>query len=107
MRGKLPTICGSSLIASGPTKILMAHHCHATDCKTPVPPEMFMCRMHWYKVPYNQRQAVWRAYRVGQCDDMNPNQDYCLAAREAVITVARKENKTPDTCLYDVFLKGM
>lgn len=85
----------------------MAHHCHATKCTTPTQPEMFMCRAHWYKVPYAQRHAVWRAYRAGQCDDMNPSREYCLAAREAVITVARKEGKTPDTRLYDIFLKGM
>lgn len=82
----------------------MAHHCHATDCTTAVPPEMFMCRLHWYKVPYHQRQMIWKTYREGQCDDMNPSRAYCLVAKEAVITVARKESKTPDVRLYELFL---
>jgi len=82
----------------------MAHQCHATDCKTAVPPEMFMCRLHWYKVPAPLRERVWRAYRVGQCDDMNPNLAYCEAAKAAVTAVARKEGRLPDTRLYDLFL---
>lgn len=55
-------------------------------------------------VPYLIRQRVWATYRVGQCDDLKPSVDYCLAAKDAVIAVAHKEGKTPDTTLYDFIL---
>ena len=82
----------------------MAHHCHATGCNRSVPPEMLMCRVHWFKVPKPIRCRVWEHYRVGQCDDWRPSAAYCRAARDAVIAVAEKEGVEPDVELYDVFL---
>lgn len=35
---------------------------------------------------------------------MNPSKEYCLAAKNAVIAVAKKERLVPDTQLYDAFL---
>ena len=55
-------------------------------------------------VPKPIRDRIWATYRDGQCDDMNPSDDYCTAARDAVIAVARKEGREPDTRLYDLFL---
>lgn len=84
----------------------MSHHCHATACTVPVPPEMFMCRRHWFTVPKLMRDRIWRAYRAGQCDDMNPSSDYCIAAKDAVIAVAKKEGVEPDVRLYDMFIEA-
>lgn len=50
------------------------------------------------------RDRIWRAYRPGQCDDMRPSREYCEAAKAAVIAVAGREGRTPDTKLYDLFL---
>jgi hypothetical protein len=86
---------------------LMAHTCHATGCKTAVPPEMWGCKKHWFMVPKALRDRIWATYRVGQCDDMNPSRAYLVTAREAVIAVARRENITPDTALYDHFLADL
>ena len=36
---------------------------------------------------------------------MNPSAEYCLAARDAVVAVARREGIEPDTKLYDFFLR--
>jgi len=36
----------------------MAHHCHATNCKTSVPPEMFMCRKHWFSLSRELRNRI-------------------------------------------------
>lgn len=83
----------------------MAHTCHMTSCKKNVPPEMFACKRHWYMVPKPIRDQIWQTYRVGQCDDKNPSQAYCVAARAAVIVVAKKEGLEPDTKLYDFFLR--
>jgi len=57
-------------------------------------------------VPKSIRDRIWRTYRVGQCDDMNPDDNYLNAARDAVIAVAKKEGLEPDTRIYDVFLKS-
>ena len=82
----------------------MAHLCHATACVTPVPPERLMCLPHWRTVPREIQRRVWATYRPGQCDDMNPSPDYCRAARDAVVAVARCEGRAPDVRLYSLFL---
>lgn len=83
----------------------MAHHCHATACKIPVPPEMFMCRKHWFSLPKELRNKIWKTYREGQCDDWNPSKEYCLAAKECLEFIAKKEGIQADTKLYDVFMR--
>ena len=85
----------------------MAHHCHATNCKINVPPEMFMCRRHWYMLPKVLRNKIWATYRIGQCDDMNPSDAYCEVAKECVIYIAQQEKIEPDTKLYDWFLRRL
>lgn len=57
-------------------------------------------------VPKAIRDRIWRFYRAGQCDDMNPSDSYCQAAKDAVVAVALKEGVTPDVRLYDLFLAG-
>lgn len=57
-------------------------------------------------VPKAIRDRIWATYRHGQCDDKNPSKDYCEAARDAVIAVAQKEGRTPDTRLYDFFIRS-
>jgi len=85
----------------------MSHHCHATDCKIGVPPEMFMCRKHWFSLPKNMKDKIWAAYRVGQCDDMNPSLEYCLIAKECVTYLAEKEGIIPDIFLYDFYINRL
>lgn len=81
----------------------MAHHCHATGCKTSTPPEMFVCRRHWFSLPKAMRDRIWATYRPGQCDDWQPSAAYCDAATEAVKFLAAKEGIEPDVELYRVF----
>lgn len=83
----------------------MSHHCHATNCKINVPPEMFMCKKHWFSLPKYLRNRIWDTYREGQCDDMNPSKEYCLAAKECLEFLAQKEKIQADTKLYDFFLR--
>jgi hypothetical protein len=80
----------------------MAHHCHATGCNTNVPRHLFMCPHHWYQLPKPMRDAIWKHYRDGQCDDMEITTEYADAARKAVTFIAKKEGKEPDTSIYDV-----
>ena len=72
----------------------MAHTCHATKCKVNVPPEMFMCKSHWFVLDRGRRNLIWATYRRGQCDDMNPSKEYCLAAKEAVIYIYSQQRRT-------------
>jgi hypothetical protein len=85
----------------------MAHHCHATNCKIEVPPEMFMCRKHWSSLPKSLRAKIWRHYREGQCDDWNPSKEYCETAKECLVFLANKEGIQVDTKLYDAFLRSL
>lgn len=64
-----------------------------------------MCPRHWRLVPRYLQARVWRTYREGQCDDWDPSDDYCRAARAAVVAVAEIEDLTPDTTLYDFYLR--
>lgn len=66
----------------------MTHRCHARECEVEVPPEMLMCRTHWFRVPRHIRQAVWANYRRGQCDDKNPSEEWHEAADAAIGFVA-------------------
>lgn len=45
----------------------MAHTCHAVGCERSVPPQMLMCKPHWFKVPLQLRNRVWATYQDGQC----------------------------------------
>ncbi len=78
------------------------HHCHATGCKEPVPPEMFMCRRHWFSLPKTLRNRIWSTYRSGQCDDWNISKAYADAARESVHYIAKREGRVPDVAIYDL-----
>lgn len=69
----------------------MAHTCHAAACEIGVPPEMLMCRRHWFMLPRVLRSRIWATYRDGQCDDWTITHAYANAARDAVMFVGRKE----------------
>jgi len=80
----------------------MPHTCHATGCERPVPPEMFMCRPHWFSLPKSLRDRIWATYRPGQCDDWAISHAYAEAARACVRFIAAKEGREPDTSVYDL-----
>lgn len=80
----------------------MAHTCHATECEVNVPPEMFMCRKHWFSLPKIMRNKIWRYYRQGQCEDWSISKEYSEAAKECVRYIANKEGKISDVRLYEM-----
>jgi hypothetical protein len=67
------------------------HECHWPGCGAQVPPAMWGCRKHWFKLPASLRQRVWRAYRPGQEADMRPSADYLTVAREVQAWIAEHE----------------
>ena len=73
----------------------MSHHCHARGCETPVRPQLLMCRRHWFQVPRDIQAAVYRHYRDGQCDDMQPSEAWHEAASAAIGFVAARETGGP------------
>lgn len=76
------------------------HHCHATGCKLIVPPEWFLCRHHWVQLPQKLKDLIWKHYRPGQCDDMKPSIEYCLAAIACIVWTAMHEDVRPEVILY-------
>lgn len=59
------------------------HHCHWPDCKRVVPPKLWGCKPHWFALPKEIRDRIWRAYRPGQEITKNPSPAYREAARAA------------------------
>lgn len=60
-----------------------AHTCHWPGCTQQVPPAMWGCRPHWFKLPKPIRDAIWAAYRPGQEKTMDPSPRYLAAAKAA------------------------
>lgn len=58
------------------------HHCHWTGCNKVVPPAMWGCREHWFRLPKVYRDRIWRCYRPGQENDKQPSEDYVTVALE-------------------------
>lgn len=71
------------------------HECHWPGCKIQVPPAMWGCRAHWYRLPKALRDRVWAAYVPGQEIGMTPSEAYLDVADEVqrwiLATVAAKE----------------
>jgi hypothetical protein len=59
------------------------HRCHWPGCELQVPPAMWGCRRHWYKLPHDIRQQIWATYRTGQEIDRKVSAAYIDAARAA------------------------
>lgn len=58
------------------------HTCHWPDCDKQVPPAMWGCRTHWFRLPRWLRDKVWSAYVPGQEQRMDPSAEYLEVARE-------------------------
>lgn len=41
---------------------------------------MWGCRKHWFMLPKNLRDKIWKAYRPGQEKDMQPSAEYLAVA---------------------------
>lgn len=68
-----------------------------------VPPEMFMCKRHWFSLPKAMQRAIWNTYRPGQCDDWNISHEYAVRRREPLFGSSRpKMGRDADTSVYDM-----
>lgn len=56
------------------------HTCHWPGCQRQVPPAMWGCKPHWFKLPKHLRDRIWDTYEIGQERSMTPSDDYLDAA---------------------------
>ena len=66
------------------------HTCHWPGCAKQVPPAMWGCRAHWFRLPQRIRDGIWRAYRPGQENDLNVSEAYIEWARAAQEWIAQE-----------------
>lgn len=60
------------------------HTCHWPGCEAQVPPAMWGCKPHWFKLPKSIRDRIWAAYVPGQeSGAADVSDEYLKAAREA------------------------
>lgn len=71
----------------------IGHYCHAIDCDEEVPPAILMCKRHWYMVPKEIRDLVWKYYVPGQEARKDPTKKYLAIMQRAINAVAIKEGK--------------
>ena len=57
------------------------HHCHWPGCSKQVPPAMWGCTPHWYKLPADLRSRVWATFRPGQEVNGTTSEAYVKVAR--------------------------
>ena len=60
---------------------MTVHTCHWPDCGKPVPPRMWGCKAHWFRLPKTLRDQIWITYRPGQEITKTPSVAYMSAAR--------------------------
>lgn len=64
------------------------HECHWPGCGQQVPPAMWGCKAHWFRLPKILRMRIWAAYQSGQEEDMRVSDDYLRAAQAAQTWIA-------------------
>lgn len=66
----------------------MTHECHWPGCGKPVPPAMWGCKEHWFKLPLRLRNRVWATYKLGQEITKTPSPAYVKVALEVRAWIA-------------------
>jgi len=61
----------------------VGHHCHWPGCDKEVPPAMWGCKSHWFKLPKAIRDRIFGAYRPGQEISKEPTGEYLDAVKAA------------------------
>lgn len=66
------------------------HTCHWLGCDKQVPPALWGCKSHWFKLPSKFRTLIWGYYRIGQEKDLKPSEGYLRIAK--MIDIWIREN---------------
>lgn len=48
------------------------HTCHWPGCEKQVPPAMWGCKYHWFRLPQSLRNKIWETYKPGQEEGRTP-----------------------------------
>jgi hypothetical protein len=59
----------------------MKHHCHWPGCEKEVPPKLWGCKTHWYKLPRALRIMILSEYKPGQEITKTPSAQYIKVAK--------------------------
>ncbi len=59
-----------------------AHTCHWPTCNVEVPPKLWGCKNHWFKLPKRLRDRIWVTYKPGQEITKTPSTAYLKVALE-------------------------
>jgi len=84
-------------LSLSPKKRLPLHTCHWPGCTVEVPPRLWGCRAHWFKLPAQIRKDIWAAYRPGQENDESPDESYLIAVRKARDWIKKSTFLDPNT----------
>lgn len=66
-----------------------SHHCHWPNCPQTVAPRLWGCKTHWYRLPQNLRDEIWRYYRPGQEVTKRPMPEYLEVAHRVQEWIAQ------------------
>lgn len=69
------------------------HKCHWPDCDQNVPPAMWGCKRHWFALPLEIRNGIWRTYGPGQEIDLRPSNSYMTATQRAYQWIAEQQQQ--------------
>lgn len=70
------------------------HACHWPGCSKQVPPAMWGCKTHWFKLPKALRDRIWAAYQPGQEITGTPSREYLVVARDVQAWIAGQATET-------------
>lgn len=65
------------------------HFCHWPECRRAVPPAMWGCREHWFRLPRRLRAALWVTFKPGQEVTKTPSKAYLRVAEEIQAYIRR------------------
>jgi hypothetical protein len=77
---------------------MSGHTCHWPGCKAQVPPKLWGCAMHWYRLPPHLRARIWKTYRQGQEIDKRPSEEYIEAAKAVQAWILEFQEKARERC---------
>lgn len=72
------------------------HVCHWTGCSKQVPPAMWGCREHWFKLPKSLRDSIWKEYQPGQEKEGTPSARYLIVVALVEEWIAGRVRVLPD-----------
>jgi hypothetical protein len=67
------------------------HKCHWPGCTRDVPPAMWGCKAHWFRLPKALRDRIWATFKPGQEETKTPSREYLAVAREVQDWIATQE----------------